>query len=302
MGKKFKNTICVYCGTPSAMTRDHVFARGFFLPRRGNLPIVPACEPCNKMKSDLEHYLTTVLPFAGQHADAAANLETMVPRRLAKNVHLHRKLAAGLSRTWAQEAGVFRPSLTLPFEPEKLEELFVFIAKGLAWHHWRALITGDTDVWAGILTGTGERQLTSYMALAKVRCARDLGDGTFSYEGVQASDNPRMTVWTFSVYGGFRLTGAPDAPHEHFSRNWRRQRLEDFHGPVPPEHALRTYVAGRVGLARPRHHSKLGRCSWCSLCLNYHIPTVYAHACKMGLEGIVSKRKTSTYRSGRSAD
>ena len=31
-------------------------------------------------------------------------------------------------------------------------------------------------------------------------------------------------------------------------------------------------------------------------------PTVFAHAVKMGLEGIVSKRKTSTYRSGRSPD
>ena len=29
-------------------------------------------------------------------------------------------------------------------------------------------------------------------------------------------------------------------------------------------------------------------------------PTVFAHACKMGLEGTVSKRKDSMYRSGRS--
>jgi bifunctional non-homologous end joining protein LigD len=39
---------------------------------------------------------------------------------------------------------------------------------------------------------------------------------------------------------------------------------------------------------------------------NEHIeadgPTVFAHACKMGLEGIVSKRKESSYRSGRSSD
>ena len=38
--------------------------------------------------------------------------------------------------------------------------------------------------------------------------------------------------------------------------------------------------------------------------LNEHIeadgPTVFAHVCKMGLEGIVSKRKGSSYRSGRS--
>ena len=31
-------------------------------------------------------------------------------------------------------------------------------------------------------------------------------------------------------------------------------------------------------------------------------PTVFAHACKMGLEGIVSKRKNSAYRSSRSPD
>ena len=40
--------------------------------------------------------------------------------------------------------------------------------------------------------------------------------------------------------------------------------------------------------------------------LNEHIeadgPTVFAHACRMGLEAIVSKRKDSPYRSGRSPD
>jgi len=39
---------------------------------------------------------------------------------------------------------------------------------------------------------------------------------------------------------------------------------------------------------------------------NEHIegdgPTLIAHACKLGLEGIVSKRKDSLYRSGRSPD
>jgi bifunctional non-homologous end joining protein LigD len=38
--------------------------------------------------------------------------------------------------------------------------------------------------------------------------------------------------------------------------------------------------------------------------LNEHLeedgPVVFLHACKLGLEGIVSKRKDSSYRSGRS--
>ena len=50
----------------------------------------------------------------------------------------------------------------------------------------------------------------------------------------------------------------------------------------------------RLGKARP------------GIRFNEHIegdgPTVFAHACKMGLEGIVSKRKDSMYRSGRSPD
>ena len=40
--------------------------------------------------------------------------------------------------------------------------------------------------------------------------------------------------------------------------------------------------------------------------VNEHIeadgPTVFAHACRMGLEGIVSKRRDLSYRSGRSRD
>jgi bifunctional non-homologous end joining protein LigD len=48
--------------------------------------------------------------------------------------------------------------------------------------------------------------------------------------------------------------------------------------------------------------SKAGSGIW----FNEHIegdgPTVFAHACKLGLEGIVSKRRDSAYRSGRSRD
>lgn len=218
--KKLKDTMCVYCGTRSATTNDHVFARKFFLEaRRGHLPQVPACRPCNTAKANLEHYLTATLPFGGRHADAAANLLSMVPQRLDQNLALKRKLAAGMSRTWTREAGVYLPTSTVPFEPEKLDELFAFIAKGLLWHHWHVLITPDTaGVWAGILNGTGERLLTSQMARARVRCTGKPGGGTFNYEGVQASDNPSTTIWMFSVYGGVRLSGDPDAPHEEVSK------------------------------------------------------------------------------------
>jgi len=75
MSKRFKNKLCVYClKNPSTPTGDHIFAREFFMQdRRANLPKVPACKHCNNEKSQLEHYLTAVLPFCGRHPDASGN-------------------------------------------------------------------------------------------------------------------------------------------------------------------------------------------------------------------------------------
>jgi hypothetical protein len=98
MGKGSKGKTCVYCASAPASTMDHVFAREFFVvDRRANLPKVPACAACNGAKSQLEHYLTAVLPFGSQHADGLAHLSGMVPGRLARNQKLARRLSAGLS-------------------------------------------------------------------------------------------------------------------------------------------------------------------------------------------------------------
>lgn len=69
MTKKYKNDDCVYCGKNAHNgdhIGDHIFARSFFLEKSGNnLPKVASCKPCNSKKSELETYLTSVLPFGG---------------------------------------------------------------------------------------------------------------------------------------------------------------------------------------------------------------------------------------------
>ena len=58
----------------------------------------------------------------------------------------------------------------------------------------------------------------------------------------------------------------------------------------------RPFLARKAALARLLRNSKAG------ILLNEHIaddgPTVFAHACQFGAEGIVSKRVDGTYRSG----
>jgi hypothetical protein len=222
--KKFKNKTCIYCGKENCSeTGDHIFAREFFLSeRRDNLPQCPACSICNNDKSKLEHYLTSILPFGAQHADAANNLENMVPGRLAKNRKLHQSLAAGMHRVWHQENGIIRPRLSLPLDSTKVNELFHFIVKGVLWHHWRVILTSNHFARAGTLSKEGEKvfwNLFNMNANARTGVV-DLGEGTIQYEGIQGFDCPQLSVWKFVVYGGLKLDGDKRAPLENPSLIW----------------------------------------------------------------------------------
>jgi hypothetical protein len=216
MSKKYRGKLCVYCANGVAAVADHVFAREFFLPaRRANLPKVPACHTCNDVKGRLEHYLTVILGFGARHADASANLVQMVPRRLAKNAALHRVLNDRQVRIWAREGSLVVPVTTLPIDGDKIEQLFRFIVKGLMWHHWRALLSPDIGVWTGFLNQRGVELHRLLLGRgARARAVGNLGDGTFTYEGAQGTDIPQMSIWLFSIYGGIRLSGDPDNPHE----------------------------------------------------------------------------------------
>jgi hypothetical protein len=201
--------------TAPAATMDHVFAREFFLPdRRANLPKVPACAACNGAKSQLEHYLTAVLPFGGQHADGWAHLSGIVPRRLARNQKLARQLSAGLSSVIVQ--GRETPAITIPIDPEKVGEPFALIAKGLVWHHWQVLLPPAAfGVRAEMLSAAGEQLYNQALAMnSGARVRETPGNGTFSYEGVQSAENPELSVWRFSAFGGLTLSGDPEAPGE----------------------------------------------------------------------------------------
>jgi len=206
MSKKYKNKTCVYCvAANSSDAGDHVVAREFFLPeRRADLPKVPACKACNNAKAKLEHYLTAVMPFGGQHADSSKNLSTMVLPRLEKNTKLFAALKQGVKRSVARlGSGLWVPETTVPIDSERLIQLFELIAKGLAHWHWGIYLPSNTCVVkAAFLTSPGCKIFEKLMAQrAKDRVKENLGDGVFVYEGAQAAECPELTVWRMSLYG-----------------------------------------------------------------------------------------------------
>lgn len=209
MGKGFKKKLCVYCATEESTSADHVFARQFFLPQhRRKLPKVPACDGCNREKSNLEHYLASLLPFGGRHAVAAENLGMMVPRRLQKNARLSRELLQGQGRAWTQEGSLVVPTMTLPIDSRRFEKLFEFVVRGLVWYHWGIYLTSEHFVQVWTLTKAGEELFDErlFSLNAHSRVNENLGHGTFIYQGAQGVDCAQVTVWHIWVYGGVHLS------------------------------------------------------------------------------------------------
>jgi hypothetical protein len=216
MSKKYKGKLCAYCCQATSVTADHVFAREFFLiDKRGNLPKVPSCEQCNNNKSEIEHYLTALLPFGGRHGEAKENLAEMVPKRLQKNPKLHKKLAAEQEYILTKRpSGLLSPSMVLPINFESIPALFKFIVKGLANYYWGIYLNDDVLIEVMALTPAGERfyEERFFRLNCKARVKETLGKNTFWYEGVQGVGCPEITAWRFSIYNGLQLTGDPDAP------------------------------------------------------------------------------------------
>ena len=209
MSKKFKRKLCVYCAEKPSTSADHVFAREFLLPRhRMNLPKVPACDDCNREKANVEHYLASLLPFGGRHSDAGENLETMVPKRLRKNIRLNRALAQGQGAVWGQAGALMVPTMTLPIDSGRFERLFQLIAKGLIWYHWQTYLTAEhfVEVWAPATAGARLFDERLFNLNARARVSANLGNGTFVYQGAQGVDCAQVTVWHIWVYGGVRVS------------------------------------------------------------------------------------------------
>ena len=210
MSKLHKGKTCAYCSLPGAsQTGDHVLARSMVAePLRGEIPVVPACAACNNKKVDLEHYAASIIPFGGRHAGASARLVADVPKRLAKNQRLHRELAAGQTQVWSVEAGLMVPCLAIPIDGKRIERLVDYIARGLMFHHWGIALGSDCIVDVLSLTRHGEGFFDRHLALnARQRASGDIGQGALRYRGAQAVDNPQISFWVMSLYGGLKTEG-----------------------------------------------------------------------------------------------
>ena len=202
--KNFRGKICVYCAAATAETADHVVCRSFFDNRlRRNLPKAPACKQCNGLKSELEHYLTAVLPFASGHHAALRGQQEVVRRRLANNASLREKLRAGMRHIGVHTAdGIVEDRLAMPFDGEAYKRYLVLVARGLVWTEWKVVVPADYFVRAYSMTARRfvDFQRTILHLGENTRVRRSLAEGAFVYTGACAIDDPAFSTWKIDLY------------------------------------------------------------------------------------------------------
>ena len=116
---------CAYCGK-TTQTRDHVPSRVLLdEPFPENLPIVPACLPCNNKASSDEEYLACLVEcvICGT-TDPARVVREKIRRALAKQHALRARLTAALR--WENEQSLFN------IELDRVERIVVKLAQGHA--------------------------------------------------------------------------------------------------------------------------------------------------------------------------
>ena len=223
--KKYIGKPCPYCGKSDvSATRDHVVAKEFFLKEdRANLPVVPACSPCNGAKSTLEHYVLSVLPFGNRHVEAHCYAQRNIERRLRKNRSLRGELTFEQSRLWERHPnGLLVPTIQLKIDAQKVTDLFALIVRGLFNYHWQDILTADWVADIKLIHPAHETYvigpLMPYFAQPAAIAENDLGRGTFVYRGLRSKHIPQISLWQFTLFGGLQFGADAKFPEGRFTK------------------------------------------------------------------------------------
>lgn len=207
--KKYKDKLCVYCRKNKSTTADHVFPRELFqLQHRNLLPKVPSCEKCNNEKSKLEHYLTAILPFAGNHIDAEIALSVDAAQRLKRNKKLHKQIQLSAKDIFIPtESNTLERRLAVPFDSDYLHELVGYIGRALIWHHWRVYLPIESSFKVFTPSESGIQLLDMLLGLTtKYRInTTTLGVDTIRYKGVMSETDQGLSVWAIQFLGGMTV-------------------------------------------------------------------------------------------------
>ena len=207
---------CCYCGQPGG-TKDHILARSFLPVRyRGQIRCVPACQPCNKRKSDLEAYVRTMMPVGSMMDSELSSeiFETLVKPTVEKDASFRRRYQNDMRRLLIpREDGTIGPDCWqagLDFDMDKLKELCGMIAQALSYFYFDVTITPNRcDIEVAFPRNDSEHALAMHELFehrAGNTAEGNWGEGIFRFRGSHVVSGSLGTIWAFSLYHAMAIS------------------------------------------------------------------------------------------------
>lgn len=185
-----------------------MYSREFFqISERDSLPKVPSCSECNNKKSQIEHYLTAVLPFGATHPNAKKALAVDTKKRLSKNKKLHNKLQETFTHQLINDSKEgARNTPIISIDPEKIHDFCVYVGLGLLWHHWKVYLPVNCSYRAFTPSEYGLEFISHLFNLpTDLRVHEKLGDDTIQYKGISSEIDGCISVWAIQLLGGITV-------------------------------------------------------------------------------------------------
>ena len=194
---------CVYCGSTTQITREHVFPKNLFPPPRPrNLITVPACESCNKSYDQDDEYFRAFVVTAGVEDPTGRKMwdEKVFGPTLRRSPKLKKTLVDSLRKVeYKSPGGIYLGERReIRFGRSRVNRIIEKSVRGLYMHHLgRALRSQSTF---RIIFNPKLKNLEAVVA----DCGPPIriGDGNvvqcrFAY----VPESPEQSLWWLMFYG-----------------------------------------------------------------------------------------------------
>ena len=218
MPNRRKIGVCAYCSQTAEISRDHVIPRCLFpRPLPQDMRTVPACDACNQRKARHDDFLRDMLV-----TDVAAE-DSDVTRQLFKDKVLrsHEKCKSLVARISLNDSKPL-PYLTrdgqvdvahvTDFDPERADEMFDFIIRGL-YHTVRGEnLAPDTKVVARRLFKQDTHAVIDTFNKVGGIGPVTIGSNVFSCVYNYGSETPQASLWFLEFYDSVHFSAVTKPP------------------------------------------------------------------------------------------
>lgn len=131
-------------------------------------------------------------------------MPTTIGKRLARNARLQREIEDGFSRL----AHISSSTHATVFQGEVLTEYSGWIAAGLLYHEFGALLGSEYVARGTTITDTGVAAFDQMFTAARpsvTTVVREFAGGALVYRGFSALHDARLSAWQMRLYGGLNL-------------------------------------------------------------------------------------------------